>query len=57
MSHIAYGEGPEDWEPNDGSEESVGSDPLCMLGLDERWLTFYIERMIRQVEVVLGAEG
>lgn len=46
---------PEDWRPEDASH--VGTDPLDLESLDERWTTFYTERMIAQAERRLKAEA
>lgn len=45
---------PEDWFPEEGY---VGTDPLNMEGLDERWTQFYIDRMVAQAERKLKEEA
>jgi len=55
MSKVLYGgEDPEDWKPED---ESVGSDPLTIEEMDDRWIVFYSARIYAQIEAMLGAEG
>jgi hypothetical protein len=44
--------GAEDWQP----EEGVGSDPLKMDTLEERWIEFYVARTSAQIERALSEE-
>lgn len=44
--------GAEDWNPEDGYD----TDPLTIEEMDDRWIQFYLDRTLRQIEVAL-AEG
>jgi hypothetical protein len=50
---LMYGEDPEDWVPEDAG---VGTDPLRMDDLDDRWIQFYADRINSQIERMLNAE-
>lgn len=40
----------EDWQPEDGYEH----DPLTIEELDDRWIQFYLDRTMRQIEKALA---
>lgn len=54
MGSVTFGEDPEDWIPE---ENSVAADPLTAEEIDDRWIQFYADRALAQIETMLNAEG
>lgn len=54
MINTTFGEDPEDWTPED---DSVATDPLTLDEMNDKQIQFYADRVQRQIEMMLSAEG